>query len=66
MKYEDLLIIRSCKILMYIRIMAWRARSLTANQSGKAGQALGVPRKRPCGIFRRFVCSRCEHAATRL
>lgn len=63
---ENLFIIRGRRISLCVGVLAWRAGALPSNKRGKAWQTLGVPRKRPCGIFRRFVFSRCEHAATRL
>jgi len=57
---------RSRRVPVYVRIPFGRIGSLQTNQSSEAWQALGVPRKRPCGIFGCFIFFWCEHAATRL
>lgn len=56
----------SGKLPENVRILFGRVSTKQTNQSSQAWQALGVPRKRPCGIFGCFIFSRCEHAATRL
>lgn len=51
---------------VHVRIAPGRTGTKKTHQSGQAWQALGIPRKRPCGILGCFIFSACEHAATRL
>lgn len=66
MSYENLRSSPSGKIPVYVGIPFGRISALQTNQSSEAWQALGVPRKRPCGISGCFILFWCEHAATRL
>lgn len=55
---------RSRRIPVYVRIPFGRISTLPKSKSSEAWQALGVSRKRPCGLSGCFIFFWCEHAAT--